>query len=96
MHAPRRAGAKRRPSRGQLSLVPDDGTHAYGPLPRTVGGRLDWAAARCVILDERGGTALRPRDDRPQKGREASRLVVDEPSPAELTLTRLLGAILVA
>ena len=30
MRAPRRPAAKHRPSRGQLSLLPDAGTHAYG------------------------------------------------------------------
>ena len=64
MHAPRRPDAKRRPSRGQLSLVPDDGTHAYGPHPRRPDGRLDYAAARRIIIDERDGTAVRPYDRR--------------------------------
>lgn len=62
MHAPRRPDAKRRPSRGQLSLVPDDGTHAYGPHPRRPDGRLDYAAARRIIVEEREGTAVRPYD----------------------------------
>lgn len=72
MQAPRRPGAKRRPSRGQLSLVPDDGTHAYGPLPRRADGRLDWAAARRIVLDERGGSALRPVDGATRRWRHDS------------------------
>lgn len=67
MRAPRRSSDKRRPSRGQLSLVPDVGTHAFGAHPRTRDGRLDWQEARRIVLDERGGTAHRrlPRQDSP-------------------------------
>lgn len=60
MRAPRRPDAKHRPGRGQLSLLPDDGTHAYGPHPRRPDGRLDWRAARREVEQERGGVALRP------------------------------------
>ncbi len=76
MHAPRRLDAKRRPSRGQLSLVPDDGTHAYGPHPRRPDGRLDYAAARRIIIEEREGTAVRPYD-RNADGDLRSRTLVD-------------------
>jgi len=77
MHAPRRPDARRRPSRGQLSLVPDDGTHAYGPHPRRADGRLDYAAARRIIIEEREGTAVRPYE-RDAAGDLRSRTVVDE------------------
>lgn len=80
MHAPRRPDARRRPSRGQLSLVPEDGTHAYGPHPRRADGRLDYAAARRIIIEEREGTAVRPYE-RDADGDLRSRTVVDE-SPA--------------
>lgn len=60
MRAPHRPGTKRRPGRGQLSLVPDDGTHAYGPHPRRADGTLDWRAARQVVEHERHGQAARP------------------------------------
>ncbi|MGO1740085.1 MAG: hypothetical protein ACTHYM_13940, partial [Actinomycetaceae bacterium] len=61
MRAPQRPSTKRRPRRGQLSLLPEDGTHAYGPHPRRADGRLDWRAARRIIEDERHGHARRPR-----------------------------------
>lgn len=96
MHAPRRPGSNRRPSRGQLSLVPDDGTHAYGPLPRQIDGRLDWAAARRIVLDERGGTALRPQEERRRQLPQNSSPVVEQPTAAELIVTRLLGAVRIA
>jgi len=96
MHAPRRAGAKRRPSRGQLSLVPDDGTHAYGALPRTPDGRLDWAAARRVILDERGGIALRPLEQVPRRRAQNTVELVETDTSADELLVRLLGAVRIA
>lgn len=65
MRAPRRASSQRRPTRGQLSLLPDEGTHAYGPHPRRSDGRLDWRAARSVVEEERCGTARRFGPDRP-------------------------------
>lgn len=61
MRAPRRPDIKHRPGRGQLSLLPDDGTHAYGPHPRRADGRLDWRAARREVEHERGGVARRQR-----------------------------------
>ena len=61
MRAPRRPAAKRRPGRGQLSLLPDEGTHAYGPHPRRADGRLDWREARRIIEHERAGVARRRR-----------------------------------
>ncbi|MBW3069614.1 hypothetical protein GZ998_08880 [Actinomyces sp. 594] len=61
MRAPRRPGAKRRPARGQLTLVPETGTHAYGPHPRRADGRLDWRQARRVIEHDRYGQAPRRR-----------------------------------
>jgi hypothetical protein len=96
MHAPRRAGAKSRPSRGQLSLVPDDGTHAYGALPRTPDGRLDWAAARRVILDERGGIALRPLEQVPRRRTQSTVELVETDTSADELLVRLLGAVRIA
>jgi len=59
MRAPRRTGAKHRPGRGQLALLPDAGTHAFGPHPRRPDGRLDWREARRVVLTERDGQAHR-------------------------------------
>lgn len=64
MRAPRRPAAKHRAGRGQLSLLPDDGTHAYGPHPRRGDGRLDWRKARSIVKDERGGHAPRPWNER--------------------------------
>ncbi len=64
MRAPRRTAANRRPGRGQLALLPEPGTHAYGPHPRRADGRLDWVAARREVENERGGFARRPNDDR--------------------------------
>lgn len=59
MKAPNKLKSQHRPVRGQLSLLPDDTTHAYGPHPRTAKGRLDWRKARRIIEQERGGTAHR-------------------------------------
>jgi hypothetical protein len=59
MNAPRRTASHRRPTRGQLSLLPDVGTHAYGPYPRRAGGRADHRAARRELVDERSGMAAR-------------------------------------
>lgn len=64
MRAPHRTSSKRRPGRGQLALLPDEGTHAYGPHPRRPDGRLDWSEARRIVEEERGGIAhRRPRPD---------------------------------
>lgn len=49
MQAPRRPATTHRPGRGQLALLPNDGTHAYGPHPRRPDGRLDWHEARRII-----------------------------------------------
>lgn len=59
MNAPRRTAANRRPGKGQLSLLPDDGTHAYGPYPRRADGRADYEAARRELVEERNGVAAR-------------------------------------
>ena len=59
MRAPQRGSARRRPGRGQLSLLPDDGTHAYGPHPRRMDGRLNWREARRIVEHERSGQAHR-------------------------------------
>ncbi len=59
MLAPQRTPASRRPQRGQLALLPDAGTHAYGPHPRRADGSLDWRQARRIIEHERAGTAHR-------------------------------------
>ncbi|NTW41546.1 MAG: hypothetical protein HGA44_16980, partial [Cellulomonadaceae bacterium] len=61
MRAPRRPAAHHRPARAQLSLLPDDGTNAYGPHPRRADGRLDWREARRIVHDERAGHARRHR-----------------------------------
>lgn len=44
--APRRTGPKRRAAWDQLALVPEDGTHHYGPHPTRPDGRLSWRVAR--------------------------------------------------
>jgi hypothetical protein len=72
MQAPRRPDARHRPSRGQLSLLPEDGTHAYGPHPRRLDGRLDWRQARRIVEDER---ACRARRRAPDELAHAERLV---------------------
>ena len=88
MRAPRRTTAKRRPGFGQLSLLPDVGTHAYGPHPRRPDGRLDWTAARRIVETERDGTAHRPH--RPAD--DAERFLAD----AERIITDVLGAVRIA
>lgn len=85
MRAPRRPATKHRPSRGQLALLPDDGTHAYGPHPRRPDGRLDWREARRIVEDERDGRAQRTRPP-----------ADDDVSPAEQVLTSILGAVRIA
>ena len=50
--APRRPDAKRRPGRGQLSLVPEEGTHVYGPFPTKTNGKDDFAAARAILAGD--------------------------------------------
>ena len=58
MHAPRRRDQRRAP-RGQLSLLPQFGTNAYGAHPRRANGKLDWREARHIIEHERSGRAHR-------------------------------------
>ena len=55
--APRRPGSARRPGRGQLSLVPQAGTHVYGPFPLKVNGKDDHAAARAILAGDAEATA---------------------------------------
>jgi hypothetical protein len=86
MRAPRRTSSKRRPGRGQLSLVPEDGTNAYGPHPRRGDGRLDWREARRIVRDERGGTAHRVPTFEPAESIDA----------AERLLFDILGAVRIA
>ncbi|OMH32541.1 hypothetical protein [Tersicoccus sp. Bi-70] len=52
MTAPRRLAPHRRPGPGQLTLLPDPGTNAYGAYPRRSDGRADHHAAR-QLLNER-------------------------------------------
>lgn len=104
MHAPRRSDASRRPARGQLSLVPEDGTHAYGPHPRRGDGRLDFAEARRIVEHERSGTAARANAPERIDGDLRSSNSVETASatePVELDdtdrmLARLLGAVRIA
>lgn len=58
MHAPRRSNQRRTP-RGQLSLLPQFGTNAYGAHPRCANGKLDWGEARRIIERERSEHAHR-------------------------------------
>ncbi|MFT7712328.1 hypothetical protein ACMT9Y_15315 [Clavibacter tessellarius] len=94
MRAPRRSSANRRPARGQLALVPDDGTHAYGPHPRRPDGRLDWREARRIVELERGGTAHRTVAFRPSPPVAVENL--DDVDAAERLLVDLLGAVRIA
>lgn len=91
MRAPRRSSANRRPARGQLALVPDDGTHAYGPHPRRPDGRLDWREARRIVELERGGTARRTVAFGP-----TAPLAVEDLDEAERLLADVLGAVRIA
>ena len=94
IRAPRRSSANHRPDRGQLTLVPEDGTHAYGPHPRRSDGRLDWREARRTIEHERGGTAHRTVTFRP-----SSPVAVEDLEgldAAERLLVDLLGAVRIA
>ncbi len=59
MNAPKRTAPTRRPGRGQLSLLPEDGSHAYGPYPRGLDGRADHRRAHRELTEDRGGPALR-------------------------------------
>lgn len=49
MRAPRRHSPTRRPSPGQLALIPENGTSIWGAHPRRVNGRADYRAARAII-----------------------------------------------
>ncbi|MFC7403426.1 hypothetical protein, partial [Citricoccus sp. GCM10030269] len=61
MNAPRRTAHRNRPGKGQLALLPETGTHAYGPYPRRADGRADHRAARRELAEERAGIAARQR-----------------------------------
>lgn len=61
MHAPRRAAATRRAGPLQLALLPEDGTHAYGPYPRRRDGTADHKAATREI-DALGGKRIARRE----------------------------------
>jgi hypothetical protein len=86
MRAPRRTSSKHRAGRGQLSLVPEAGTNAYGPHPRRGDGRLDWREARRIVRDERGGVAHRVPVFEPAESLDAT----------ERMLHDILGAVRVA
>ena len=49
MRAPRRTHPSRRPGPGQLALLPDLGTNAYGAHPRDANGRADFRMARALL-----------------------------------------------
>jgi hypothetical protein len=49
MRAPRRTHPSRRPGPGQLALLPELGTNAYGAHPRRPDGRADYRAARAML-----------------------------------------------
>lgn len=59
MRAPRRTHPSRRPGPGQLALVPDFGTNAYGAHPRDANGRADYRTARALLTG--AATALTAR-----------------------------------
>ncbi|NQX29823.1 hypothetical protein HQQ81_20950 [Microbacteriaceae bacterium VKM Ac-2854] len=94
VRAPRRTGQQHRPGRGQLALLPDDGTHAFGPHPRRADGRLDWREARRIVNEERGGVAHRTKPDA-TANKAAIESSVDA-WPGERLLTEILGAVRVA
>ena len=71
MRAPQRPALGRRPQRGQLALVPADGTHCYGPHPRTSDGALSWREARRIVESERGGLARRNPNEVQQRRKMA-------------------------
>ncbi|MDO5067453.1 MAG: hypothetical protein Q4D96_09265 [Propionibacteriaceae bacterium] len=52
MRAPRRPSTTHRPSRSQLTLLPDTGPPTHGPHPRRPDGRLNWKEARRIIETE--------------------------------------------
>lgn len=49
MRAPRRTAPSRRPGPGQVALLPELGTNAYGAHPRRADGRADYRAARAML-----------------------------------------------
>ena len=78
MRAPRRTHPSRRPGPGQLALLPELGTNAYGAHPRTPDGRADYRAARALLAgDAPTSTAAAP---------------LPAPDPLDEMLGRLLGA----
>ena len=91
MQAPRRPGAGRRPGRGQLTLLPEFGTSAYGAHPRRADGRADYRAARTEVEQERGGRAIAPR-----RSPAPAVVAVEPPSDAERIIIDILGARLIA
>lgn len=50
--APRRPGAKRRPMRGQLALVAEEGARVYGPFPRRPNGTPNFTQARDTLAKD--------------------------------------------
>lgn len=68
MRAPGRLSPRRRPSAGQLALLPEMGTSTWGAHPRLANGRADYRAARAIIEGDRtspvatvGGPKGRPQ-----------------------------------
>jgi hypothetical protein len=82
MRAPHRSDPRRRAGRGQLSLLPEDGTNSYGAHPRRADGRADYRAARLEIELEHG--------------RRAGHSPTTAAGQAEQLVEQLLGAIRVA
>lgn len=80
MRAPRRTHPTRRPGPGQLALLPELGTNAYGAHPRTQDGRADYRTARALLT----GTATAPT--------AVERVDPIEPDPIDELLGRVLGA----
>jgi hypothetical protein len=80
MRAPRRTHPTRRPGPGQLALLPELGTNAYGAHPRTADGRADYRTARALLTG--GATA------------STASVPVEpiEPDPVDELLSRMLGA----
>lgn len=62
MRAPRRTHPSRRPGPGQLALLPELGTNAYGAHPRRADGRADFRAARAMIVGAVSST-INPVDE---------------------------------
>lgn len=82
MRAPRRTHPTRRPGPGQLALLPELGTNAYGAHPRTADGRADYRTARALLTGAAtASTAPAPAPVEPI-----------EPDPVDELLSRILGA----